>query len=72
MDVLNVILEVFTSVSEWFSTAFTNVIPIFYTAGTDGASGSLTFIGVLAVAGLAISVVFLLIGIIQRFLHFAG
>lgn len=72
MDVLSAILEVFSSVSTWFATAFQNIIPIFWTEGTDTTSGSLTFLGVLAVAGLSISVVFLLVGVIQRFLHFAG
>ena len=72
MDVLTAILAVFTSVGTWFSTAFNNIIPIFWTAGSGSTTGSLTFMGVLAVAGLAMSVIFLIIGIIQRFLHFAG
>ena len=64
--VLSAILEVFTSVGTWITTAVNSFIPMFY------ANDQLTFLGVLAVAGLAFSVVFLLIGIIQRFLHFAG
>ena len=73
MGVLSAILEVFTGVGEWFVTSFNKVIPIFWTAPTgDATTGSLTFMGVLAVAGLAISVVFLLIGIVQRFLKFRG
>lgn len=64
--VLADILEVFSGIGEWIVTAVQSFIPMFY--GTDG----LTFLGVLAVAGLAFSVVFLLIGIIQKFLHFAG
>lgn len=66
INILQLILEVFSSVGTWIVTAVTNIIPMFY------AEGALTFMGVLAVAGLAFSVVFLLIGIIQRFLHFAG
>lgn len=69
--VLSAILAVFTEIGEWIPTAITNMIPIFWTAGESGG-GTLTFMGVLAVAGLAFSVVFLVIGIIQRFLHFAG
>lgn len=65
-NVLSAILAVFTSVGEWIVTAVQSFIPMFY--GSDG----LTFLGVLAVAGLAFSVVFLIIGIIQKFLHFAG
>lgn len=65
--VLASILDVFESVATWIVTAVQNVIPMFYAAETG-----LTFLGVLAVAGLAFSVVFLLIGIIQNFLHFRG
>lgn len=72
MGVLSAILEVFTSVGTWISTATQNLIPMFWQAGTDGSGGSLTFLGVLAVAGLAFSVTFLIIGLIQRFLHFSG
>lgn len=71
MTVLTAILAVFTEIGEWIPNAITAMIPIFWTAGESGA-GTLTFMGVLAVAGLAFSVVFLVIGIIQRFLHFAG
>lgn len=70
MGVLTAILAVFTSIGQWFSTAFNNIIPIFWQVGEGSTGGSLTFMGVLAVAGLAFSVVFLLIGIVQRFLKF--
>lgn len=67
MNVLEAVLGVFTSVGEWIGTAFTNIIPIFYVAETG-----LTFLGVLAVAGLAVGVTLLLINIISNFLHFRG
>lgn len=70
--VLSAILAVFTEVGNWIPNAVQAMIPIFWTAAESGSGGSLTFMGVLAVAGLAFSVVFLVIGIIQRFLHFAG
>lgn len=66
MGVLADILEVFDSIATWIGSAVTSLIPIFWSA--DG----LTFMGVLAVAGLSISVIFLLIGVIQNFLHFRG
>lgn len=65
--ILAAILAVFTSVGEWISTAVTQLIPMFYVDGTG-----LTFLGTLAVAGLAFSVVFLVMGIISNFLHFRG
>lgn len=70
MGVLEAILAVFSSVGDWIASAVTDLIPMFYTTTTDG--GELTFLGVLAIASLAISVVFLIIGVIQNFLHFRG
>lgn len=72
MDILNQVLGVFTEVGTWIGDAVNALVPMFYTAPAGDASGSLTFLGVLAVAGLAISVVFLIIGVIQNFLHFRG
>lgn len=66
-NVLEAILDVFDAVSTWIQSAVTSVMPMFY-----NAESGLTFLGVLAVAGLAFSVVFLIIGIIQNFLHFRG
>lgn len=67
MTILEAVLAVFTAVGNWLSGAFTSLLPIFYVAETG-----LTFLGTLAVAGLAFSVIFLLIGIISKFLHFRG
>lgn len=66
-NVLSRILEVFTAVGTWITSAVENITPMFYADETG-----LTFMGVLAVAGLAFSVVFLIIGLIQNFLHFRG
>ena len=67
MTILNAILAVFLSVGEWISTAVTTLTPMFWVSETG-----LTFLGTLAVAGLAFSVAFLIIGLIQNFLHFKG
>lgn len=66
MGVLTQILEVFDGLGEWLSSAVQSMIGMFY------SENSLTFLGVLAVAGLGISLIFLLIGVIQNFLHFRG
>lgn len=71
--VLDQILDVFTKVGEWIPGAVEKMIPIFWTApATEGGDGTLTFMGVLAVAGLSFSVCFLALGIIQRFLKFGA
>lgn len=66
-SVLTAILAVFSAIGEWISTAVTSLMPMFYVAETG-----LTFLGVLAVAGLGFSVIFLVMGLIQNFLHFRG
>lgn len=65
--VLTSVLDVFSAIGTWIASAVADLIPMFYEASTG-----LTFLGVLAVAGLAFSVIFLIIGIIQNFLHFRG
>lgn len=70
MNILPAIFAVFTEVGNWLIESLTSLTDIFWTSSGDG--GSLTFLGVLAVCGLAFSVIFLIIGIIQRFLHFRG
>lgn len=64
--ILAAILAVFTQVGTWITTTLPTFFSLFY------ADSGLTLLGTLAVAGLGISVVFLLIGIIQRFLKFQG
>lgn len=72
MGVLQAILAVFTGVGEWFTSAIPALVPMFWTAAESGDGGTLTFLGVLAVAGLSFSVIFLLVGIIQKFMRFGA
>lgn len=64
---------VFDAIFTWLSTAITAIVPVFWTAptGSEG-TGTLTFLGVLALIALAISIFFLLMGLIQNFLHLRG
>lgn len=64
--VITAITTVFTAVWNWITGAITTMIPVFY------AEGSLTFLGTLSIIGLAISIFFLIFGLIQNFLHFRG
>ena len=65
--VVSRVLAVFNEIGNWIPEALENMVPIFYSNETG-----LTFLGTLAVCGLAFSVVFLLIGIIQKFLKFGA
>lgn len=65
MTVIESILEVFTTIIEWLVTAVNAVVPMFWVPETG-----LTFMGVLAIAALGISVTLLIVRVIQNFLHF--
>lgn len=65
---ITAITNVFTGLGDWIADYMPTIFGIFY----DQTANSLTFLGVLSVGGLAISIFFLLMGIIQNFLHFRG
>lgn len=66
MTIITKITDVFSAIGEWLTGAISDIMPLFYTGE------ELTLLGVLAVCGLAVSIFFLLMGVIQRFLHFGG
>ena len=65
-NILTAILAVFTQIGDWIIEQLGAMMPLFWD------NNSLTFLGVLAVCSLGVGFIFLLIGIIQRFLHFRG
>lgn len=64
--ILASILAVFSAIGSWITTTIPTFYSLFY------AEGALTLLGTLAVCGLGIGIIFLLIGIIQRFLKFGA
>ena len=66
-SVVTAITGVFTAMASWITTTIPSVVAVFY----DAESG-LTFMGTLAVIALSVSVFFLLMGLVQNFLHFRG
>lgn len=70
MNIVTLVLGVFGSVGEWFIEFMPTIISLFYTV--ESGVGSLTFLGVLAVISLGISVCFLFMRVISNFLHFRG
>ena len=63
---ISMITAVFTDIGSWIVSQIQSLTRLFYT------DGGLTFLGVLSVCGLAFSLIFLLLRIIQNFLHFRG
>lgn len=61
------ITTVWGEVMEWIISSLTAVQVVFYTA-----DNKLTFLGTLAIIAVAIGIAFLLIGVIQNFLHLRG
>ena len=70
--IITAMTTVFDAVFTWIKSAITSCIEVFYTAGTGDSGGQLTLLGVLALIALAISIFFLLVGLIQNFLHLRG
>lgn len=70
--IISAMTTVFDAVFTWIKSAITSCIEVFYTAGSGDTGGQLTFLGVLALIALAISIFFLLVGLIQNFLHLRG
>ena len=62
--VVSAITNVWSWLMNWLSQSIPSVVGIFYDAETG-----LTFLGTLAVVALGISVFFLILGLIQNFLH---
>lgn len=60
------ITSVWTEVMTWITTSIGSVQTVFY------ADGDLTFLGVLATVGVSVGVAFLIIGVVQNFLHLRG
>ena len=67
MSIVTSIFDVFSSISDWIVSAVADVTPMFW----DAQSG-LTFMGTLALLGLGVGIVFLIIGIVQKFLTFGA
>lgn len=65
---LTAIFAVFTAVGEWIMEQLAALPSIFW----NTSDNSLTFLGVLAIVSLGISIIFLMIRVIQNFLHFRG
>lgn len=65
-DPLSDVFGVFSPISVWIGSSFSPLIGIFWNGS------SFTFLGVLAVAALALSVVLLIVFVIVRFLNFSG
>lgn len=64
-SVVSAVTAVFTAIIQWIVSAVTEVIPLFYAAETG-----LTFIGVLALCALGISITLLVINLVKDFLTF--
>lgn len=65
---ITAVTNVFTGIGNWIAEFLPTIFAIFW----DAEAGTLTFLGILAVCGLAVSIFFLLMGVIQNFLHFRG
>ena len=63
---LSSMTNIFTEVFNWLKLAMTSILEVFV------VDGNFTILGVLALIALAISIFFLLVGVISNFLHLRG
>lgn len=63
-NIVEQILLVFTAIGNWFVSAITSMLPIFYSADTG-----LTILGVLACCALAVGVILMIVMFIKNFFH---
>ena len=68
-EIITAMTAVFTAIFTWIKTAITSIIEVFYVSGENGG---FTFLGTLALVALGISIFFLIMGLIQNFLHLRG
>lgn len=60
------VTSVWTDVMTWITNALASIQSVFY------LNGSLTFLGTLAVIGVAFAIGWLIVGVVSRFLHLRG
>lgn len=65
MTVIESLTGVWTSIMTWITTSITSLESLFYNSETG-----LTFVGVLTVTALAISIVIMLVQMVRSFLRF--
>lgn len=65
-------VSVWTELGAFLVSLFPQLISLFWTAGTDGSGGSLTFVGVMAVIMAGIGVFLLIFNLIRSFFSFHG
>lgn len=68
MSIINAVFDVFGEVADWVVATLPKLGDIFYTTTADG--GSLTILGVLAIASLGIGVTMLLFNYVKDLVTF--
>lgn len=71
-NIVTQVFGVFSEVAGWFVQTLPTLTEIFYDTAANSGEGGLTLLGVLAVAGLGISVSLLLFNWVKDLLTFRG
>lgn len=66
------IIAVWTELVAFFVELFPSLLSLFWTAGTDGGAGQLTFVGVLAVVMAGIAIALTVLAVIRSFFRMRG
>lgn len=66
------IVEALSAAGEWFVSMFNSIVKLFWVDAVGETAGHLTFVGVLALIGVSIGLIFGLIGLVRSFLRMRG
>ena len=69
---LAAMFAVFTQLFSQMITWIESVVSLFWDPTANSGSGALTILGTLAIVALGISLFFLFVGLVQKFLHLRG
>lgn len=65
--IVNAVSSLLEGLSNGFSAVVSNISGMFWTPGVDGATGELTILGIFALVGLALSVIYFVIRLVVNF-----
>lgn len=71
-EIFDTITNIITSFLGTLTSSFTEIVKVFYTAGVGDSAGQLTFIGILALLGVGVGLVWTIFGLVRNFIKMRG
>lgn len=71
-EIFETITDIITSFLGTLTSSLGEVVKVFYTAGVGSEPGQLTFIGILALLGVGVGLVWTIFGLVRNFIKMRG